>query len=138
MESTQSEVEHTDAETASVSQEERSSHGPTLNSPSASKAHVITPATTPTDGKQQTLFRRTWVQQQWRRLNRVSQDTWLWEITGIALCIACLTSIVGIFLAYDQKQQPQIAGGISVVLTLPDASKYRELTSRSSLRPSRY
>jgi hypothetical protein len=54
-----------------------------------------------------------------QRYNHLSDDSWLWELAGILVCVSTLISIVAIFLAYDQKPQPHIAGGISVRWTRP-------------------
>lgn len=53
-----------------------------------------------------------------RRWNHVFGDTWLLEILGIAICVISLVSIVGVLLVYDQRPQPQTAGGISVGETI--------------------
>jgi hypothetical protein len=65
------------------------------------------------DGEK-TWFEPAAFQSHRRRWHRISHNTWIWEIAGISVCVACLISIVGILLAYDQKPQPRVTSGISV------------------------
>ncbi|KAK5053137.1 hypothetical protein LTR84_002111 [Exophiala bonariae] len=69
------------------------------------------------DGKK-TWFKPTIFQSHPRRWHRISHNTWIWEIAGISVCVACLISIIGILLAYDQKPQPRATSGISLTATI--------------------
>lgn len=46
--------------------------------------------------------------------NRLTSDSWVWELLGIFVCIATLVSIFGILVAYDQKPLPHTFAGVSV------------------------
>lgn len=49
-----------------------------------------------------------------RRWDRISNETWTWELVGIFIGVSTLVSILGILAAYDQKPLPHSVAGISV------------------------
>jgi len=93
----------------------QAAHSSLEQSPTALKnasEEASSTVTKPSDSIQ-TPPTQTKFQSHWQNWNRISLDTRLWEVASISVCIACLFRIVGILLAYDQKPQPQMDGGIS-------------------------